>query len=528
MTVLRERRWSAGDFWLAGGVFALAVALRMLFLDAPPSPDAAAYALVVRHGGLYSTFPFDRPQGIFWLFTAAMRLFGDSVTGFRVGAALWVAATSVLLGWTTRPVLGCAGGWLAAALFAVLSTTASVEGFSANAETWVNLPLVLSAAAIWAGQWKRAGFWIGLAAFIKPVGAGQFVLLFAWAARRREAREALTSLWTFAVWPAFSMLAGAAADWQGYWYSLVSQRLLVDSGMTAPPTLQIGRFIYGALRAAPALLLPLALGVLPRATLPSDERTSSAEIRWFASLWILSSVAGGLIGSKWYPHYFITFVPPLAILGAFGIMALADLRRIRPGVAIVVVLACALLPLDAKWWRGDRQWQDYWWREGRVAALDTVASKIQQLTLPSESIYIAFSEVEDYFVAERAPAVPEQLFLMQLVSVPSVQDTVISRLRTRRPALVVIVDSVALRLQRRDFANRFKRALEAEYIFCAERAGRSFWLRRSLAPGRACDEPVRVTDAGQRQPKITVCQLCQQATRVRTPDPPPDITGRAG
>ena len=96
---------------------AVSLALRLPFLSVPLITDEAGYAYVAywlaRGQALYRDLWFDRPQGIFLIYGAILRLVGESTEAIRLAAGLYNAGTTVLLGLLGArlfgPLAGAAG-----------------------------------------------------------------------------------------------------------------------------------------------------------------------------------------------------------------------------------------------------------------------------------------------------------------------------------------------------------------------------------------------------------------------------------
>src|SRR5690242_17367556 len=136
---------AAKRFALLGvaGCGLLALLLRLPFLTAGIGPDEGGYAYVAErwtHGAkLYSQVWIDRPQGLLLVYRTLLWI-ADKPWAIRLGAVLFGAAITVLvgaIGWLLRrPVAGVA----AAAIYAVVGIAPRLEGFTFNGELAASLP----------------------------------------------------------------------------------------------------------------------------------------------------------------------------------------------------------------------------------------------------------------------------------------------------------------------------------------------------------------------------------------------------
>lgn len=137
----------------------------------------------------------------------------------RLAAAMWNAVTTLAIflfaidaGGSRRAATG------AAILFAVSSTAPDIEGFTANAELFAVLPLVVSADLAWHRRWFWAGLVGGLAIAIKPSALSILFLVGFWIWTTRGGwRANVSAAAGFAVFIALSLMHIALIDWWGFW-----------------------------------------------------------------------------------------------------------------------------------------------------------------------------------------------------------------------------------------------------------------------------------------------------------------------
>src|SRR5687768_8241793 len=178
----RILRWSAARERVLVGlalVIVVSIGLRLPFLSVPLITDEGGYAYVAhwltRGAALYRDLWFDRPQAIFVLYAAQMALLGESTEAIRFGAALYNAAAAVALYALGSALRSRAAGLMAAALFAVGSASPAIEGFTANGELYMGLPVALSLLCAVRGRWLAAGALCALAFAIKPTALATLV-----------------------------------------------------------------------------------------------------------------------------------------------------------------------------------------------------------------------------------------------------------------------------------------------------------------------------------------------------------------
>jgi hypothetical protein len=320
---------------------------------------AAAADVFLRHqrrgnvlaGSLFYVGAVDhKPPGIALTYAFVFWLTGQYRLLFvRILLLAVVAATSVLIGETARLLYGSPRARIAGVLYALASAT-GVPGdmLAANTELFLNLPLaaagllVVRALAddsnrLWPAATVTAlagaGALTGIAALFKYQAAAAVV---GWALavsaagggiRRIAPRLAALvagiapialGLCAFyllrAAWPAFwfwgwqynfvymSLVSPSAATWRALYYTTV-----------------VGLF-----------WLPLGICIAePRAPRPV-----------FALAWLIAMIPAVAAGNRFFPHYYLMLLPPLCLLAAPGVLALAEGRPRRRGfVAAFAALA---------------------------------------------------------------------------------------------------------------------------------------------------------------------------------------------
>jgi len=109
-------------------------------------------------------------------------------------------------------------------------------------------------------------------------------------------------------------------------------------------------------------------------------------------MWLVGGVLSVLLGLRFFGHYYLQILPPLALLGAGVLPDLAPaLRRLAVGftaAAAAVMVAVAFLPAD----------------ERGLLPYGAVAAEVRQLTAPDETVFIWGEFPEIYWASGREPA----------------------------------------------------------------------------------------------------------------------------
>lgn len=413
------------------------VLLRAPFLSVPMVADEGGYAYVAKFWTsdfqLYRDIPFDRPQAIFFLYRLAFAVFGADVVAIRLFAAFYNAVTVVATFVLCRRVLGPAEAWTAAALLAVFGASPRIEGFTANAELFMLLPIVVSAYLAWSRRWFWAGLAGAMAVLLKPSGGSALLLAVAWAT---VVRAGLSSWLQVGAGAALGLLPSLVHGvWVGSEHFLESLYLRLDlyDDHTLSLSNQWDAFEAGLERTVSGWAFPAIAAALAALKVRGPARL-------FGGLWLAFSLLGLAVGGWWRPHYFMQLTPPLAFLGALG------LRQLRPatpnGLAWCAALAFALaifVQRDAA--LATRSPDEISWtlfqRPGYLLS-DEIAEYVRSTTQPDDRIYVAFAQADLYYLSGRRGAAPQYYYLLAESSKKSF-DSVIAAIEARDPALVVLI-----------------------------------------------------------------------------------------
>jgi 4-amino-4-deoxy-L-arabinose transferase-like glycosyltransferase len=383
---------------------------------------------------LYRDIPFYRPQAIFYLYRFIFATIGTDVVAIRLFAALWNAATVVGVYYLGLAVSSRRTAVAAAVLFAVFSAGPSMEGFTANAEIFAQLPIVLCALFAWKRSWALAGIMAGLAVLLKPSGVAAFVLALSWAfATGSSFAGGARVVAAFGLTLVPSVLHGAWIGWDHYWESIVRRRAAYATEGTFSAAEQLRLFVNGAMFSIPSWAIPAVLAIA--SVVAKIERPQR-----FAILWLAASLVGMAMGGFWFAHYFIQALPPLALLAALGIPGVVR-RQKRWIWAAPIVIATVLFVRDASLWtRTPEQisWNLYH-RPGYLVAAE-VATYVAANTGETDSIFVAFSEAEIYYLARRRASFPH-MYYADFVYSAHLFEGAINTIRQAVPAMVLVAQA---------------------------------------------------------------------------------------
>jgi len=398
--------------------------------------DEGGYAYVAQFWTtdyqLYRDIPFDRPQGIFLIYKLILTVLGRDVISIRIAAALWNAFTLGCIFILTREVFDWRAAYISAFVFALFSASPGIEGFTANAELFTILPLVISAFFTWRKKWIWAGFISGIAFLIKPIGISGLIFTLLWmVVNRAHLKTMLYVLSFFAIPLLASIFHGLLIGWNYYWSSFYG-RLLTNTVISISLDRQFMILVISFILTLPAWITPTTLGFIGSSKVAFRSRL-------FGILWIISSLLGMAIGGNWYRHYFTQIIPPLAFLSGTIVFALKGSKwRYLQAAALGVALSVFVVREVPLWFLSPQEvsWEVYH-RPGYMHAAD-ISDYIISTTDQDDHIYIAFSEAEIYYLSQRRAAVP-QLYWLEIVASQSIFEDVKFSIRNREPTLVILV-----------------------------------------------------------------------------------------
>ena len=347
----------------------------------------ATQAQVLNDGGRLYVDTVDRkPPVVPYVYAAVFRVTGsDELAAVRVVALVALVATALLLAaearrrfpWRWAPLVAGVAFLLAASAFA------PADAQAANFEIFM-LPL-MTAAFVFAVRDRpiAAGSSLALATLTKQTAA--FALLplaiLAWRARRARGLAVLGA--------AFVLPLVVAAILFGphdflHWVFTGTGGYVDVSGAVGYAfrngLARTGWFLFGS--AALVVLLPWAWG----------RRRDDADLWW----WLLSGAFAVLVGFRFFPHYYLQLLPPLALLATGGLASLRAERRRRvlPLVAALAIATTAWFVVAA-YTHGDN-------RDTRVAL--AVAAYVQAHTAPHDRVLVWGQAPEVYWRSDRRPA----------------------------------------------------------------------------------------------------------------------------
>lgn len=328
---------------------------------------------------------------------------GLSIGPIRVLGVLWVFATAMLLRAAARRWTGSEeAGWAAAWLSLVAGI---VEVPSFGSELMMNLPIAAALLALTRGQRARdvfaCGFFIGVASLYRHQAAVAafsvaIALLVEW--RRRPLRGlsqlAVLAAGTLLPWVIAAGAYGAIGQLPAFLDWTIGRNLEYASN---------GRAGSALARGATSTVVCLAATAVPWAFAARESLRPRADVIWRALtllLWLTWIPVA--LGGRFYEHYYLQFVPPLAILAAPGV---ADLvlrwRELLPR-SRVLALTGVLVPVVL--------WTSYCWARGFAGGYasqeprtGSLARWLRSNTASADTLFVWGHYTPIYTLSQRLP-----------------------------------------------------------------------------------------------------------------------------
>ena len=419
--------------WMVLAIILLFVAaIRVRLLSIPLERDEGEYAyagqLILQGIPPYRMAYNMKLPGTYYAYALVMAIFGQSVAGIHLGLLLLNLGAIVLLFLIGRRLFDSSVGLFAAAAYGLMTTGQSTLGTQAHATHFVILPAlggILS--AIKAAESRRlngvlwSGVLLGIAFTMKQQAA--FLVLFAllylvWVdLRQRPIRPAsITARATLFAGSAALPFLGvcivmyAAGVFDRFWFWAIQYARQYVSVIP----LKLGAKIF--FQSIKAMIIPnymlWILAALGLALVWIDAKSRRHGV--FATGFFIFGFLTICPGFYFRPHYYVTWMPALALLIGVAVSAGRNLLQSSPSfqslahAPAVVFLIALLVALNAqaeflfsapvstasRMMYGDSPWSE----------TQEIAKYIRERTTPADTIAVVGSEPQIYFYSDRKSA----------------------------------------------------------------------------------------------------------------------------
>jgi len=328
--------------------------LRVRLLDLPLERDEGEYAYagqLILHGiPPYKLLYNMKWPGTYAAFAAIMGVFGESITGIRIGLLLVTSATAICVYLLTKRMFGHVAGVVAAATQLMFSITLPAMGPYAHATHFValaavaGLVLLLREPPSW---WSvtLSGALLALAALMKQPGMmfGFFAAIWLLTSKRVRDTALLAGGASVigAITVATLVIAGVFARFKLWTIDYARQYV---SQTTFTQGLQTFKVTFGAIFSYTSLLWWIALAGLVLLFVDAEVRK-----HWrFVVGFTIAGVLATMPGFYFREHYYMVLFPAAAMLNGIAVKAASRLMPWRAAPAIAYAIAL-LITLGQQW-----------------------------------------------------------------------------------------------------------------------------------------------------------------------------------
>lgn len=470
--LLANVRRTSSPAWLSvlpwfGLAVILSFLVRLPFFNVGMISDEGGYAYVAQRwfdgrGALYDDIWVSRPQGIFIAYAAIMETLGGSTAAFRIGAWLFVVAAIPAVYAFARVYAGRNAALLAMSIFAIISASPVIEGFTANAEVFMATPCAIVAWLLLRAHCRRwppatlilIGLLCSLATLLKPAGvvmipvALMFTILAGTGGWRDSAKRCGLILAGVVIGALPAIIHGWLLGWHDFFYASVTYRVEYQSSLTVSSRRHIAS-IWGLLKQISHLAIALGLfWVLRRrldearlTLLPVSGGSQLAESGLFArarhltrrqpasvllGLWVVGAIGGMGLGGDWWYHYLIQLAAPFSIWLAAQLLDVGQqLRGLARWLFVTAVCLVILYPFGVAA-RGDAVsiTEGLYPTQG-YEAQDDIAAYLRNNGTPGAPMLVAFNQAALYYLADR-PAAYRYMYQQELKAIPEAEADLIA------------------------------------------------------------------------------------------------------
>lgn len=419
--MLSPKVWTALSLFL---VIIFSLLIRLPYLNVPLERDEGGYAYIawrMEQGELPYKDVFDnKPPLIYFIYLLIFKVFGHSVKAIHCFLLLWVLAEVFLIYKLCRQLFHEDSlALLAAAIFAFVTSEPGVLGFTANTEIFMLLPIIGSYVLLLKSEKGQSAKWLaicgllnGIAFMIKPVGLYNFAGIIIYLSyttlkdpdQKRLRKEVsylaagflmIPVLLLFYFWMKGSVATflywafGYNIDYMAVGGSLLDKEVLITFLRRFFIILKSDLFFY-------VLCLYAFISCYK-----IDRRAALLLITWF-----VMSFIGVTSGKRFFPHYFVQLIPPLAVGAAWGMRRLLD--RKSQALKLSLILLIVFVPLKANYQYlfkyTPKEISSKLYGVNPFAEASEIATYINSQTSPVDTIAILGSEPEMLYYAQRKSA----------------------------------------------------------------------------------------------------------------------------
>ena len=464
LNLKNEKLWL---YLIAGVVSIVVVFVRLRLLGTPLERDEGEYAYIgqqLLQGILPYTESYSmKLPGIYIVYAGILGVLGETHTAIHLALLLANLATGFLLFLLGRNLFNESTGIAAAVSFLVMTLSPSVQGFWANAEHFVILFAVGGLLLMRAAQEKESqirlflsGILLGFAFLTKQQGVffpmfGFFCCLFYFKNRTKNINEFSLKAGTFALGGATPFLLTVIIYWatghfDDFWFWTFEYASKYWSMVTLSQGVSNLIYKFNLILDFQLLVVLLALVGIASVAWNKSARSNYG----FALGFLLFSFLATTPGFHFRQHYFILFIPAIALFSGMGAASILNRRS-----SFWSNLVIPLLIISATWGYAFFKQKHilFEWTPFQVirATYGTnpfpesfkISEYIGEHTDKEDTIAILGSEPQILFYSQRKSAVGN-LYMYPLTEVHpyarQMQEQMIQKIELRKPKFIILVN----------------------------------------------------------------------------------------
>ena len=443
--------------------FAVLILIRLRLLGLPLERDEGEYAYMAQQL-LQGVLPYTESQsmkfpGIYFVYAGVLSIIGESASAIHFALLLVNLATAFILYLLSRTLLGQSAGIATAVSFAVLSLSPTVQGPWANSEHFVLLPaiggiLLLRMAQCHPNRFFLSGLLLGTALLIKQHAIfyclfGIFFLGIQLFRLSQPLKKPFLYMGLFVLGgltPAFlaASLYFTSGNFSYFWFCTVQYASEYVSMTSAAEGLENFNYNFANILESNFPILWLSLIGLVSVTWRERENY------FFLLGFFLFSFLAVTPGLYFRPHYFLLWVPALALFAGLGFKSLAGWisfpkikYAISSGILILFIGLTIFIQKDYFFTLPTFKLTRLVYGLNPFSESLTIAKHIQDNSEKKDTIAILGSEPQIYFFSKRKSA-SRHLYMYPLmekhVYALQMQAEMVKEIEEARPKFIVVAN----------------------------------------------------------------------------------------
>jgi len=437
-----SKNFKLGDITLLFLIAIFSIGIRLPYLNCPLQPDEGAYAYQayfwLEGVDFYKSRFFNMLPGLPLIYIFIFKIFGIKIVNIRLFLASWNAISVFFIYLITRRLLDKKEALASALIFSYLSWLPTFQGITQK-ECFMFLPYLISLYLYLLSQSEResylffSGVFLALAIIIRQTATFLLfhLLLFIYVQGKRKIRNIFIFLSGISFPLFLTLLYGCIRlGKMNLFYQVVGYRLTTASIFVGPWWWHLLRFLYSI--SVTGIIFLIFAALLGWSYLPKERQFS----KWFIISFFLFSFLGGVIGGRWFFHYYLQIVPAFSIwLGWCGISILK-----QKGIVKTVFFKLLLMPfifyIFAIYYTGDF----YLSHERHYEITKQVSRYIKVYCGQNQEIYaFLYHNPGLYFLAQRKSAIPF-LFRNKVLFSPKVLNHVLETIKQKKMDCLITYD----------------------------------------------------------------------------------------